>query len=241
MIATGQLVGGGFDFPRLDTLLMAIPVAWKGVVEQYAGRLNRDYAGKEDVLIYDYVDAHIPVFERMYAKRLKAYKRIGYSLCVTTPQETQSVNAIFDADNYRTVYENDLQNARFDVVISSPALRTDKVSRIINLLKASMEAGLKATIVTWHPSASLYGNEGHRIELLETLRNAGFHLELAEDNSQRYAIIDKTIVWYGSMNLLAKEDVEDCIMRLESKDIAAELMEMSFGREKNLQEYQLPL
>ncbi|MGB8454242.1 MAG: hypothetical protein WCD89_18160 [Anaerocolumna sp.] len=49
LIATGKLIGEGFDFPRLDTLIMATPVAWKGVVEQYAGRLNRDYEGKERV------------------------------------------------------------------------------------------------------------------------------------------------------------------------------------------------
>ena len=48
LIATGSLVGEGFDFPRLDTLFMATPVSFRGVVEQYAGRLNRDYAGKEN-------------------------------------------------------------------------------------------------------------------------------------------------------------------------------------------------
>ena len=80
LVATGQLVGEGFDFPRLDTLIMATPVAWKGLVEQYAGRLNRDYEGKENVVIFDYIDSNIRVFDNMYAKRLKAYKRIGYSL-----------------------------------------------------------------------------------------------------------------------------------------------------------------
>lgn len=71
LVATGQLIGEGFDYPRLDTLIMATPVAWKGVVEQYAGRLNREYDGKETVIIYDYVDRHILVFDRMYAKRLR--------------------------------------------------------------------------------------------------------------------------------------------------------------------------
>ncbi len=71
IIATGQLIGEGFDFPRADTLIMATPVAWKGVVEQYAGRLNRDYEGKEEVIIYDYIDSNISVFDNMYAKGLK--------------------------------------------------------------------------------------------------------------------------------------------------------------------------
>ena len=96
LIATGQLIGEGFDFPRLDTLFLATPVAWKGVVEQYAGRLNRDYGGKQDVIIYDYVDSHIPMFDNMYGKRLKAYKQIGYEVCAGPQREKQEANAIFD-------------------------------------------------------------------------------------------------------------------------------------------------
>lgn len=61
LIATGSLTGEGFDFPRLDTLFIATPVSFRGVVEQYAGRLNRDYEGKENVIIYDYADNHIPM------------------------------------------------------------------------------------------------------------------------------------------------------------------------------------
>ena len=93
---TGSLVGEGFDFPRLDTLFMATPVSFRGVVEQYAGRLNRDYAGKENVIIYDYVDNHIPMFDNMYAKRLKAYKQIGYELDCGLQIGKQTVNAIYD-------------------------------------------------------------------------------------------------------------------------------------------------
>ncbi|MDI9470798.1 MAG: hypothetical protein QM296_11445 [Bacillota bacterium] len=50
LVATGQLIGEGFDYPRLDTLIMAAPVAWKGLVEQYAGRLNRDFEDKQNVI-----------------------------------------------------------------------------------------------------------------------------------------------------------------------------------------------
>lgn len=95
LIATGSLVGEGFDFPRLDTLFMATPVSFRGVVEQYAGRLNRDYAGKENVIIYDYVDNHIPMFDNMYMKRLKAYKQIGYELSSGLKADKQIVNAIY--------------------------------------------------------------------------------------------------------------------------------------------------
>ena len=75
LVGTGSLLGEGFDFPRLDTLFMATPVSGENVVEQYVGRLNRDYDGKENVIAYDYVDRHIPKFDKMYAARLKAYKK----------------------------------------------------------------------------------------------------------------------------------------------------------------------
>ena len=217
LIATGQLIGEGFDYPRLDTLIMATPVAWKGIVEQYAGRLNRDYTGKENVMIYDYVDIHIPVFDKMYAKRLKAYKRIGYQLYTGETIERQEANSIFDSESYVPVYENDLKNAAKDIVISSPTLGKYKVNRMIGLLKERQEAGIMVTIVTWHPDVYKYGKDEHRIELMELLRNTGFHIELMTGSCQRFAVIDGEIVWYGSMNLLSKDDVEDNIMRVSSK------------------------
>jgi superfamily II DNA or RNA helicase len=80
VLATGRYIGEGFDEPRLDTLLLAMPIAWKGTVVQYAGRLHREYPGKHDALVYDYVDAELPVLRRMFAKRLKTYRALGYEL-----------------------------------------------------------------------------------------------------------------------------------------------------------------
>jgi superfamily II DNA or RNA helicase len=80
VLATGRYVGEGFDDPCLDTLLLAMPIAWKGTVVQYAGRLHRAHPGKHDALIYDYVDAELPVLRRMFAKRLRAYRSLGYEL-----------------------------------------------------------------------------------------------------------------------------------------------------------------
>ena len=80
VLATGRYIGEGFDDPRLDTLLLAMPVAWKGTVVQYAGRLHRDHPGKHAATVYDYVDAELPVLRRMFAKRLKAYRTLGYAL-----------------------------------------------------------------------------------------------------------------------------------------------------------------
>ena len=237
LVGTGSLLGEGFDFPRLDTLFMATPVSGENVVEQYVGRLNRDYDGKENVIVYDYVDSHIPKFDKMYAARLKAYKKIGYELCVNMDGEKQKANAIYDIENYAETYWKDLEEANSAVVVSSPRLNSQKVDRIINMLGKRRELGVKVTIVTWHPDAYKYGKDDVRMELLERLRKAGFEIRLVEESCEHYAVIDNEIVWYGSVNLLSKEDAEDNLMRVCSKDIAAELLEMTFGSEAELQEW----
>jgi superfamily II DNA or RNA helicase len=78
LLATGRFLGEGFDDPRLDTLFLAMPVSWKGTLVQYAGRLHRGHQGKTEVQVYDYVDGLVPVLARMFKKRLRGYRSMGY-------------------------------------------------------------------------------------------------------------------------------------------------------------------
>lgn len=78
VLATGRYVGEGFDDSRLDTLFLAMPVSWKGTLTQYVGRLHRHHAGKSRVEVYDYVDTKVPMLARMFDKRLRTYRALGY-------------------------------------------------------------------------------------------------------------------------------------------------------------------
>ena len=80
LLATGRYIGEGFDDARLDTLFLALPIAWKGTLMQYTGRLHRLRPDKTEVRIYDYVDRRVPVLARMFEKRLKGYRALGYTL-----------------------------------------------------------------------------------------------------------------------------------------------------------------
>jgi superfamily II DNA or RNA helicase len=91
IIATGRYIGEGFDDARLDTLFLAMPISWRGTLQQYVGRLHRLHESKHVVRVYDYVDASVPVLNRMYEKRLKAYKAVGYT--VTQPFSEQEAQA----------------------------------------------------------------------------------------------------------------------------------------------------
>ena len=228
LIATGSLVGEGFDFPRLDTLFMATPVSFRGVVEQYAGRLNRDYAGKENVIIYDYVDNHIPMFNNMYMKRLKAYKQIGYEFGDGLQTVKQTVNAIYDGNNYSENYHKDLLDSNKNIIISSPVISGSKVYELINMLKEKQMSGVQVTIVTWTPDSYGFGDAAYWMQLHEDMRRAGFYIRTVEEYCDRFAVIDQEVVWYGNINLLAKDKVNDSIMRVRSKGIAGELMEITF-------------
>lgn len=178
---------------------------------------------------YKQVVGHTPV-ERIY-------KKIGYELCVNMDGEKQKANAIYDIENYADIYWRDLEEAKRAVIVSSPRLNNQKVNRIISALGNRQKLGVKVTIVTWHPDSYKYGRDDVRMELMERLRKSGFEIKLVEESCEHFAVIDNEIVWYGSMNLLSKEDAEDNLMRVCSKDIAAELLEMTFGTEADMQEW----
>jgi len=99
VLATGRYIGEGFDDARLDTLFLALPVSWKGTLVQYAGRLHRLHEGKHDVRIFDYVDREVPMLARMFEKRLRGYRSIGY--------EQADLPAGYDGPQSGTVVELD--------------------------------------------------------------------------------------------------------------------------------------
>jgi superfamily II DNA or RNA helicase len=82
LLATGRLIGEGFDHPPLDTLVLAMPISWKGTLQQYAGRLHREHAGKKNVRIYDYVEQDHVQLARMWERRLRGYRAMGYEVRV---------------------------------------------------------------------------------------------------------------------------------------------------------------
>jgi superfamily II DNA or RNA helicase len=96
ILATGKLVGEGFDHPPLDTLVLAMPVSWKGTLQQYAGRLHREHATKSNVRIIDFVDTGNPALLRMWEKRRQGYRAMGYRIA----EESSSDHAL-PAKTYR--------------------------------------------------------------------------------------------------------------------------------------------
>ena len=227
LVATGQKIGEGFDYPRLDTLMLAAPVSFSGRLEQYIGRLNRDYVGKEDVIVYDYIDSHIGILENMYAKRLRTYKRTGFQVITNNILTKQSVNSIYDSGNYMDIFERDVVEAEKKIIVSSPELTQDKVVRFIYLVKPRQEAGVSVTVITTEPQNISYGSPEFHQGLLKEMRENGIYVIVRDEVAEHFAVIDDELVWHGGMNLLGREDAWDNLMRIRSFQVAAELLEIS--------------
>ena len=221
VLATGKYAGEGFDNPRLDTLMLAMPFSWKGTLAQYCGRLHRNFTGKEEVLIYDYVDFRLPVFDRMYRNRLKGYKQLGYTIKPdsNSVQNEAAPSKLYSANDYATDFIQDCMNAKKSAIIYSPYLSKTEVQKFFPLVPKIISNGCKIFITT-----KLHEDEGRRkkqqpyIDMLET---AGTVVFAKENVSQRLAVFDEKILWYGSISFLGYSEAEDCSIRICNAEIAS--------------------
>lgn len=94
ILATGSYIGEGFDDARLDTLFLAMPISWRGTLQQYAGRLHRLHENKHVVRVYDYVDAGVPMLAKMYERRLRGYSAIGYTIENEAPEQPSLAGSV---------------------------------------------------------------------------------------------------------------------------------------------------
>lgn len=223
LIATGRYIGEGFDEPRLDTLFLAMPISWKGTLQQYAGRLHRLCENKREVRIYDYIDIHVPMLEKMYHKRLTGYAAIGYKARVeSVPGE--STDIIFDNTTFLPVYKNDLLNAAREILIVSPFVTKRRVSQMLPFLSAALDRNVKTIVIT-RPAADFKEKVHPALEeILALIHAAGVQVVYKSNIHQKFAVFDQKILWYGSINLLSFGRAEESIMRLENPGIADELL-----------------
>jgi DNA primase small subunit len=225
IVATGKYIGEGFDYPRLDTLFLALPISWKGLLTQYAGRLHREYEGKKDVRIYDYIDIHEPICDSMYRKRLKGYAAIGYKT-INTAQPTLfdhindmsssiAENQIFNGSTFYRPYTSDLTKAKRSIVISSPKLYRTEQNPLVTLLKELVHQGIEILITTVAEN-----------EQTAFIQSKGLSVKVKPKLSLYTTIIDKEVVWYGSINTLGYASKDDNMIKVTDIHLANELIEM---------------
>lgn len=242
VLATGKYAGEGFDQPRLDTLMLVFPFSWKGTLAQYCGRLHRNFAGKNEVQIYDYVDFRIPVFDRMYQNRLKGYRQLGYSVKVddekSTGQQQNARSKIYSFAEYKTDFEDDLACAKKSVTLFLPYLTKTQTQNFIHLVLKNIPDGARVLVFTRR--AATAETRKKQDAMILQLENAGAKVEKRNELSQKTAIIDEKILWYGSVNFLSAPNFhtpspqknEECTIRIFSAAVAQEIEAEMVGKEE---------
>ena len=218
-MATGKYVGEGFDYPRLDTLFLALPVSWKGPIAQYAGRLHREYPGKKEIRIYDYIDIRVPMCDVMYKRRLKGYASVGYQIKSNAPMDlfNESHSVIFNGHTFQREFFNDLFNAKHSIVISATKLWFAKHSSVLDTLKGISAQGVE--VVTFIKND---------LEKEKQLKGTGASIRVNDALAIDVAIIDKSLIWYGSINYLGYNTDENNAIRIYNSILAENIIEMLY-------------
>ena len=218
VIATGKYVGEGFNYPRLDTLFIALPVAYPNIVQQYTGRLHRDYEGKTEVRVYDYIDIHVPVIANMYGKRLKCYAPIGYARQVTEALDQIPQNIVLCPDTFLPVLVGDIEAAQSLVVLSCESVQYMK-GALAKALQSLDVRGVECYIIIRKPSSRD-----------EDFIRAGIKLVQTDKQTIRAAVIDRSLLWFGSIDLAGSHHKEeDNVMRVLAPVIASEMLGYVIG------------
>ncbi|MBO7606451.1 MAG: DEAD/DEAH box helicase family protein [Paludibacteraceae bacterium] len=218
IVATGKYVGEGFDFPRLDTLFLSLPISWKGLVAQYAGRLHREYEGKQEVLIYDYVDIHVPVCEIMYRKRLKGYAAVGYSIkkdSKFSSEESGIYDNIYDGKTFVNPFISSMSKAKRSVIIASPKIKLGRYSVIADRLRDLVPTGIHINVITKAENDDV-----------GKLRSNGIQITLNPNINFDCCLIDKSCIWYGSVSILGFHSAEDNIIMFQDEETAMNIREL---------------
>ncbi len=225
VVATGKYVGEGFDEPRLDTLFLAMPISWKGTLQQYAGRLHRLYEGKSEVQVYDYVDLHVRVLGKMHSRRLSGYASIGY-MAKGERIDDEAADIIFDKQSFLPIFSQDMLNSRREILIVSPFVTKRRAYQMLESLRTPLQQGVRVTVVTRPLDSSSGDGYDDLNETLKVLEQAGIEIVFKPNIHQKFAILDQKIVWYSSINLLSYGSAEESMMRLVNGNIAFELMKV---------------
>ena len=220
--STGKFIGEGFDDARLDTLFLTMPISWQGTLAQYVGRLHRLHEGKREVRVYDYIDLHAAMLERMYHKRLKGYANIGYSVS-TQQDDAIGGDIIYDQNTFQSVFLQDIAHAKGSVIIVSPYITAKRVNWIMPAISGCLRNHAKITIMTRTVGSFPESTRNAVQEAISKLSACGCNVVMKSGIHQKYAVVDGRIVWYGSINLLSFGASEESIMRLVSGSIARKL------------------
>ena len=240
VVAIGKYAGEGFDLPRLDTLLLTMPVVWRGTLTQYTGRLHRAAPGKREVLLYDYVDVRVPMLEQQYRRRLRSYAALAYTVQGTAAKPNldehtaqKEAAAFVSCEQFSRRFAADLEAATREVLFCVPSLSVRSVQRMCPLLQHVQHKGGNVQIFLPEPARFRADIQPKIAANAAALQQAGIPVAFCLNHLPNFCIIDQRLVWYGGLNPLGRMPTDESSLRMTSPGMAAELVEFLHGMMPN--------
>lgn len=173
-------------------------------------------------MIYDYVDVHIPVLERMYHKRLTAYRSIGYCIKVYS-EDIVTESVIYDESDYFEHAISDIKNAEKNILISSPYLQKKKIDSIKELLVEKYNSGTRIILCIKNIEDYSDKQKPFVSRFINESLEQGINVIHMAQNKYKFMVIDNKIVWYGGVDILGGRRGESSLIRIENEELANEL------------------
>ncbi|MEY8308802.1 DEAD/DEAH box helicase family protein [Erysipelotrichaceae bacterium 51-3] len=234
LVGTYSSIGEGFDFPPLDTLMLALPIRSQVSISQAIGRIHRQTASKKQVLVYDYLDEQIPMLNNMYAARKREYEKQGYEWTLPLKQ-TRSFPEVWKPKEYAgqkalASLGQDLQNVQARVAFATRQILPEEENCLFALLARLDSRNRKIRVDLF--VETIENDQSFR------LQSRGIHIHVHERIVENCLILDQTIVWYGRvLQLQDSIDLEAAgfgVWRLENAQFANDLLTLRRKEELRL-------
>lgn len=171
-------------------------------------------------MVYDYVDANIPMLERMYKKRLKTYVKLGYEIgSETQVQEPSTV--MITANIWLECFRRDLYQSSKNVIISAPYANPATIQTLAPDIQNAIARGVECNVVLKRPKSNV--SISLQDSLIAKLSALGCNVRVAEPPLTGIAVFDERICWYGTLPLLAFAKDDDCSLRVDNMEISTDL------------------
>ena len=213
LVGTFASVGEGFNFPRLDTLMLALPARSSIVVSQAIGRIHRQVEGKKEVLVYDYVDGFVKMLENMYQAREAEYRKQGYE--ILPPDQAAGLPEgakIMDSATSMRTWMEDLRQAQKQIVIATRSFLPEQIDELIDI-RGQLASEVSITV---YAEKMEYDQRMH-------FEEAGIDVHLQSRIIERFTLIDSRIVWLSGVFSSAENPTG--LLRVEDESLAQSLLE----------------
>ncbi len=140
--------------------------------------------------------------------------------------------SLHDEKTFYQAFFRDLKQCKKEVIIESPFITTERMEQIKPILIHLIQNKVKVFIITRDPSEHSDGYEEQSEEAISFCEALGVQVLLCTGNHHRkLAILDRTILWEGSLNILSQRHSREIMRRLEGGGFAEDLFNfLNFGR-----------